>query len=266
MNNGQPAIVVSDLKKVFKKRSGFLRSKATEEWALKGVSFQVADGGTYGMLGPNGSGKSTLVRILSTLLIADGGDVHILGYSLPREERKIREIIGRVSVDAAFYKKLSARENLLYSAQLYGISAREAEPRALAILERLRIEKRRFNDSLEEMSRGMQQKVAIARAILINPPVLLLDEPTTGLDPKSRRDVQTYIEEVREEEGTTILLTTHDMAEAERLCEQIGFLAHGKLVAEGTADELKAGHESLEEAFISVTGEEFNKEEEEKHE
>jgi ABC-2 type transport system ATP-binding protein len=266
MNIGQPAIVVNDLKKVFKKRSGFLGSKVTEEWALKGVSFQVEDGGTYGMLGPNGSGKSTLVRILSTLLIPDGGEVRILGYSLPRDERKIREVIGRVSVDAAFYKKLSARENLLYSAQLYGISPREAEPRALAILERLQIEKRRFNDSLEEMSRGMQQKVAIARAILINPPVLLLDEPTTGLDPKSRRDVQTYIEEVREEEGTTILLTTHDMAEAERLCEQIGFLAHGKLVAEGTADELKVGHESLEEAFITVTGEKLVKEEEEKHE
>jgi len=258
-----PAIVVNDLKKVFRKRSGFLRTRVTEEWALKGISFEVGRHETYGMLGPNGSGKSTLIRVLSTLLIPDGGQVQILGYSLPRDERKIRSVIGRVSVDAAFYKKLSARENLLYAAQLYGISPHEAEPRALAILERLRIEKRRFNDSLEEMSRGMQQKVAIARALLINPPLLLLDEPTTGLDPKSRRDVQSYIEEVREEEGSTIFLTTHDMAEAERLCERIGFLAHGSLVAEGTAEVLKAqaGKDDLEEAFISVTGEEFNDEE-----
>lgn len=263
MNTSQPAILVKDLRKVFKKRSGFLGSTVKEEWALKGVSFRVGEGETYGMLGPNGSGKSTLIRVLSTLLIPDGGEVQMMGYTLPKDERKIRQIIGRVSVDAAFYKKLSARENLLYAAQLYGISAHDAERRAIEILERLHIKKRRFNDPLEEMSRGMQQKIAIARAILINPPLLLLDEPTTGLDPKSRRDVQTYLEEVRAEEGTTILLTTHDMAEAERLCERIGFLAHGKLVAEGTAAELAVGHDNLEEAFISVTGEVLDKGEEE---
>ncbi len=258
----QPAILVQDLKKVFRKRSGFMHAHLTEEWALKGVSFEVARGGTYGMLGPNGSGKSTLVRVLSTLLIPDSGKTMILGYSLPKDAHKIRQVIGRVSVDAAFYKKLSPRENLLYAAQLYGISRYEAEPKARAILERLQIESRRFNDSLEEMSRGMQQKVAIARAILINPPVLLLDEPTTGLDPKSRRDVQSFIEDIRSEQGTTILLTTHDMSEAERLCERIGFIAQGRLVAEGTAEELKSGHANLEDAFISLTGEDFTRGEE----
>lgn len=259
----RPAIYVENLKKVFRKRSGLLRSKVKEEWALKGISFRVGDKETYGLLGPNGSGKSTLIRILSTLLTTDGGEVRILGYRLPEDEREIRRRIGRVSVDAAFYKKLSARENLLYAAQLYGINAREAERKSIDILERLQLEKRRFNDSLEEMSRGMQQKVAIARAILINPPLLLLDEPTTGLDPKSKRDVQEYLEEIRREQGTTILLTTHDMAEAERLCNRIGFLAKGRLVAEGTADELKifAGDDNLEEAFISVTGEKFNNDE-----
>jgi len=263
IDNTQPAIIVCDLKKVFQKRSGLLRSHVTEEWALKGISFQVGLRETYGILGPNGSGKSTLIRVLSTLLTPDGGEVKILGYELPRDERQIRQLIGRVSVDAAFYKKLSARENLLYAARLYGIDPRVAEKRAVEILDRLRLAKRRFNDSLEEMSRGMQQKVAIARAILINPPLLLLDEPTTGLDPKSRRDVQTYLEEVRAEQGTTIVLTTHDMAEAERLCHRIGFITHGKLVAEGTADELKniAGTDNLEEAFIKVTGEYFEKEE-----
>lgn len=263
-DNAQPAIAVRDLKKVFRKRTGFLGSRSSEEWALKGISFNVELGETYGILGPNGSGKSTLIRILSTLLTADGGEVQILGHYLPRDERWIRQNIGRVSVDAAFYKKLSARENLLYAAQLYGMDPAESEIKAMEILKRLRLESRRFNDPLEEMSRGMQQKIAVTRALLINPPLLLLDEPTTGLDPKSRRDVQSYLEDLRREEGTTIVLTTHDMAEAERLCDRIGFLAHGKLVAEGTTDELKtqAKTDTLEEAFISLTGEAFNKEEE----
>jgi ABC-2 type transport system ATP-binding protein len=252
-----PVIQVRDLKKVFRKRTGVFKSEVSEEWALKGVSFEVAREETYGLLGPNGSGKSTLIRVLSTLLVSDGGEVWLLGHRLPEEERQVRQKIGRVSVDAAFYKKLSARENLLYAAQLYGLNPKEAERRAMTILERLGLESRRFDDPLEEMSRGMQQKVSIARALLINPPVLLLDEPTTGLDPKSKRDVQAFLEDLRREEGTTILLTTHDMDEAERLCARIGFLAHGRLVAEGTAEELKqiSGTTTLEDAFIIITGE-----------
>jgi ABC-2 type transport system ATP-binding protein len=251
-----PAIEVTGLKKLFRKRERFL-GQFKDEWALKGVSFVVHDGETYGLLGANGSGKSTLIRVLSTLLIPEAGRVNILGHTLPKDERWIRRNIGRVSVDAAFYKKLSARENLLYAAQLYGMERRVAQEKALEILERLGLERKRFHNPLEEMSRGMQQKVAIARALLINPPVLLLDEPTTGLDPVSRREVQTYLEELRAEQRTTILLTTHDMAEAERLCARIGFLAHGKLVAEGTAEVLKqhASAQTLEEAFIAMTGE-----------
>ncbi|WP_018111167.1 ABC transporter ATP-binding protein [Thermus igniterrae] len=254
------AIEVENLSKVFRKTTFGRRQ---EEWALKGVSFRVAQGETYALLGPNGSGKSTLIRILSTLLLPDAGRVRLLGLPLPQEERKVREQIGRVSVDAAFYKKLSPRENLLFAAQLYGIPPKEAERRAMAILERLGLETRRFGDPLEEMSRGMQQKVAIARALLIRPPLLLLDEPTTGLDPKSRREVQGFLEELRREEGTTILLTTHDMAEAERLAHRIGFLARGSLVAEGDARALKelAGAQDLEEAFIRLTGEAFAQEE-----
>ena len=117
------------------------------------------------------------------------------------------------------------------------------------------MEDAKFSSPLEEMSRGMQQKISIARALMINPPLLLLDEPTTGLDPKSRRDVQSFLEDLQRREGTTILLTTHDMAEAERLCTRIGFLAHGKLVAEGTAAQLMkdAGDaETLDDAFIKL--------------
>jgi ABC-2 type transport system ATP-binding protein len=257
----QPAIQVRNLRKCFRKRKGF--RKSTELWALDDVSFHVGEGETYGLLGPNGSGKSSLIRILSTLLIADSGEVKMLGYSLPAQQEHVRRIIGRVSVDAAFYKKLSARENLLYTALLYGQKARDAEKRAIKILEELGMENSKFSTPLEEMSRGMQQKISIARALVLNPPLLLLDEPTTGLDPKSRRDVQTFLENLRRENGTTILLTTHDMAEAERLCARIGFLAHGKLVAEGTAGELikRANAETLDDAFIKLTGEELLEEE-----
>ena len=258
----QPAIQVRNLRKSFRKRTGF--RKTSELWAVDNVSFHVAEGETYGLLGPNGSGKSSLIRILSTLLIADSGEVSLLGYRLPEQQEEVRRIIGRVSVDAAFYKKLSARENLLYTALLYGQKPSDAETRAIKILERLGMEDTKFSTPLEEMSRGMQQKISIARALVVNPPLLLLDEPTTGLDPKSRRDVQAFLEELRKSEGTTILLTTHDMAEAERLCARIGFLAHGKLVAEGTAAELKdkAGVESIDDAFIKLTGEDLKEDEE----
>jgi len=176
---------------------------------------------------------------------------------LPGEEREVRRKIGRVSVDAAFYKKLSARENLLYSASLYGMSQRDAARRAMEILEALGLDEDKFDGPLEEMSRGMQQKVAITRALLVNPPLLLLDEPTTGLDPKSRRDVQSFLEDLRRREGTTILLTSHDMAETERLCARVGFLAHGRLIAEGTPEELKqrSATASLDDAFIALAGE-----------
>jgi len=257
----QPAIQVRNLRKSFRKRHGF--RKKSELWAIDDVSFSVAQGETYGLLGPNGSGKSSLIRVLSTLLTADSGYVEMLGFTLPEQADEVRRIIGRVSVDAAFYKKLSARENLLYTALLYGQNARQAERRVMEILEELGMENAKFSTPLEEMSRGMQQKISIARALMINPPLLLLDEPTTGLDPKSRRDVQSFLEDLQRREGTTILLTTHDMAEAERLCARIGFLAHGKLVAEGTAAQLRqrANAATLDDAFIALTGEAIVEEE-----
>jgi ABC-2 type transport system ATP-binding protein len=250
-------IEVRNLQKYFRKRRKLFRARPAVVHALKDISFEVGLGETYGLLGPNGSGKSTLIRVLSTLLAPDGGEVRLLGHRIPGEEEAVRRKIGRVSVDAAFYKKLSARENLLYSAYLYGLDGKSAERRAMEILEALGLEQEKFTDPLEEMSRGMQQKVAITRALLVNPPLLLLDEPTTGLDPKSRRDVQTFLEALREEHGTTILLTSHDMAETERLCSRIGFIAKGKLIAEGTADELKAksNAETLDDAFIALAGE-----------
>ena len=190
-------IEVRNLSKSFSKRKGLMRARRTTAYALREVSFRVERGETYGLLGPNGSGKSTLIRVLSTLLLPDSGEVRLLGYRIPGEEAEVRRRIGRVSVDAAFYKKLSARENLLYSAFLYGMERGPAERRATEILEALGMDGEKFTDPLEEMSRGMQQKVAITRALLVNPPLLLLDEPTTGLDPKSKRDVQTFLDNFR---------------------------------------------------------------------
>jgi ABC-2 type transport system ATP-binding protein len=255
-----PGIEVRNLSKSFSKRKGLVRGRRSVTHALCGVSFEVARGETYGLLGPNGSGKSTLIRVLSTLLLPDGGEVRMLGYRLPGDEREVRRRVGRVSVDAAFYKKLSARENLLYSAYLYGMEKAPAERRAMEILEALGLDGEKFTDPLEEMSRGMQQKVAITRALLVNPPLLLLDEPTTGLDPKSRRDVQTFLESLKAEHGTTILLTSHDMAETERLCARVGFIAKGRLIAEGTAGELKrlSSTDSLDDAFIALAGEKLD--------
>ena len=152
----------------------------------------------------------------------------------------VKRLINRVSVDAAFFKKLSPMENLLFAARLYGLDGGTAKREAVAILGRLGIAEKRVGRPVEQMSRGMQQKVAIARALLTSPTLLLLDEPTTGLDPRSKLDVQTFIEELRETHDATIVLTTHDLAEAERLCGRITILNDGKVVAEDTPDGLEA--------------------------
>ena len=253
-----PALVIDRVTKLFT-----VGRKHKPVTAIQDVSLRLERGDIHGILGANGSGKSTLIRLVSGLLTLDEGRVEVFGHDLATDEMAVKRLINRVSVDAAFFKKLSPMENLLFAARLYGKDAGEAKREAVAILARLGISEKRVGRPIEQMSRGMQQKISIARALVLNPPLLLLDEPTTGLDPKSRRDVQTFLENLREREGTTILLTTHDMAEAERLCARIGFLAHGKLVAEGTTAELMrtANATTLDDAFIKLTGEELVAEE-----
>jgi ABC-2 type transport system ATP-binding protein len=229
--------------------------------AVNDVTMSIRRGEIYGILGANGSGKSTLIRLVSTLLTLDGGRVEVLGHDVQRDEMAVKRLINRVSVDAAFFKKLSPHENLAYAARLYGLDARQARAEAITILARLGIGEKRLGRPVEQMSRGMQQKVAIARALLTSPTVLLLDEPTTGLDPRSKLDVQTFIEEVRDTHDATILLTTHDLTEAERLCDRIALINDGRVVAEGTPAELitmvardygKAP--TLESVFMTFTG------------
>ena len=208
--------------------------------AISDVSMRLARGEIYGVLGANGSGKSTLIRLVSTLLTIDSGRVEVFGHDIARDEMAVKRLINRVSVDAAFFKKLSPFENLIYAARLYGLDAKVARREAVVILGRLGVAESRLDRPLEQMSRGMQQKVAIARALLTSPTLLLLDEPTTGLDPRSKLEVQTFIEELRDTHDATIVLTTHDLEEAERLCDRLAILAGGRLIVEGTAAELKA--------------------------
>jgi ABC-2 type transport system ATP-binding protein len=224
--------------------------------AVDDVSLSVRRGEIYGLLGANGSGKSTLIRLFSTLLTPDAGEVRVFGLDIDRDELAVKRLINRVSVEASFFKKLSAMENLVYAGRLYGVAPEDSRPKIVSILRRLGIEDRRMREPLEQLSRGMQQKVAIARAFLSTPMLLLLDEPTTGLDIRSKREVQTFVRDLRDEHDATILLTTHDLDEASRLADRIGILHQGRLVAEGTAAELAARHGggTLEDVFMTLTG------------
>ncbi len=197
--------------------------------AVDDVSLRLERGEIHGILGANGSGKSTLIRLICGLLTLDEGRVEIFGLDLERDELAVKRLINRVSVDAAFFKKLSPLENLSFAARLYGIDAATGRREAMAILARLGIGEKRVGRPIEQMSRGMQQKVAIARALLTAPTLLLLDEPTTGLDPRSKLEVQGFIEELRATHDATIVLTTHDLVEAERLCSRISILNDGRV-------------------------------------
>ena len=231
--------------------------------AVDNISISVPRGEIFGLLGANGSGKSTLIRLVSTLLILDSGDIRVFGHDVQRDERAVRRMINRVSVEASFFKKLSALENLMYAARLYDMPIDEARQKAIYILGKLGMAEKRLYEPLENMSRGMQQKVAIARGLLTAPVLLLLDEPTTGLDPRSKQDVQRFIQRMRREHDTTVFLTTHDMDEADRLCDRIAIIADGKIVALDTPAELKRqigaqsgknGSTTMEDVFLALTG------------
>ncbi|HEY7735564.1 MAG TPA: ABC transporter ATP-binding protein [Candidatus Limnocylindrales bacterium] len=251
-----PALLVEDVTKRFQ-----VDRRKPPVTAIADVTLRLERGAIHGILGANGSGKSTLIRLVSGLLTLDSGRVTVFGHDLERDEMAVKRLINRVSVDAAFFKKLSPMENLLFAARLYGLDAGAARRDAVAILGRLGIAEKRVGRPVEQMSRGMQQKVAIARALLTSPALLLLDEPTTGLDPRSKLEVQAFIEEVRRTHDATIVLTTHDLAEAERLCARITILDGGRVVAEDTPDGLKrlvaerhGQPPTLEAVFMTYTG------------
>jgi ABC-2 type transport system ATP-binding protein len=265
----RPAVDVRDLRKEFtrkdRKAGRFVRRRVP---AIDGVSFEIARGECVAILGQNGSGKSTLVRLLSTLLLGDGGTAEVFGHDVFADAKAVRRLVNRVSVEASFFKKMSAAENLHYASRFYGMTHAQTKHAIPAILERVGFPPDRRNESMENLSRGMQQKVALARALLTSPVLLLLDEPTTGLDPRSKREVQEFIREIRAQHDATILICTHDLAEAESLAERIGILDRGRLLALESADELKSRYDSdtLEEAFFAATGRGFEDEVDEEDE
>jgi ABC-2 type transport system ATP-binding protein len=252
------ALEVHNLRKEFTRRDGRarLRRRRRVVEALRGVSFVVERGECVAILGQNGSGKSTLVRLLSTLLLPDGGSARVFGRDSVRETRAVRRLVNRVSVEASFFKKMSAVENLSYAARFYGLRASATRDRISQILRRVGFPEDRRSEPMENLSRGMQQKVALARALLTAPVLLLLDEPTTGLDPRSKQEVQEFIREVRAEHDATVLLCTHDLAEAEALADRVGILDDGELLCLEPPRALKArfGAKTLEDAFFAATG------------
>jgi ABC-2 type transport system ATP-binding protein len=256
------AVVVRDLRKDFTRSRGLFDRRRGRRAALNGISFEIERGECVAILGQNGSGKSTLVRVLSTLLLADGGEAHVFGHDVFSETRAVRHLVNRVSVEASFFKKMSAAENLAYAARFYGMGPRETHAKIPVILERVGFPSSRRGEPMENLSRGMQQKVALARALLTSPVLLLLDEPTTGLDPRSKQEVQAFIREIRQQHDSTILLCTHDMNEAEELADRIGLLDRGELLFIEPVDDVKEryGVETLEEAFFAATGRTFEDE------
>jgi len=253
------AVEVDALRKEFRRRDGKRRRERRTRVALDSVSFAMEKGETVAILGQNGSGKSTLVRLLSTLLLPDGGTARIFGHDVVANARAVRRLVNRVSVEASFFKKMSAAENLGYASRYYGMTAGQTRDLIPAILERVGFPSDRRGEPMENLSRGMQQKVALARALLTSPVLLLLDEPTTGLDPRSKLEVQEFIREIRTQHDSTILLCTHDLNEAETLADRVGVLDRGRLLALESADDLKHRYdaETLEEAFFAATGREF---------
>jgi ABC-2 type transport system ATP-binding protein len=264
-----PAVRIEALRKEFLRREGGGKLKRRKHVAaLNGVTLDIERGECVAILGQNGSGKSTLVRLLSTLLLPDGGSATIFGHDVVTGARAVRRLVNRVSVEASFFKKMSASENLSYAARFYGITAGATQSRIPEILQGVGFPPDRRSESMENLSRGMQQKVALARALLTSPVLLLLDEPTTGLDPRSKLEVQDFIRAMRAEHDATILLCTHDLDEAEALAERVGILDRGELLALEPAQELKARYHAatLEKAFFAATGRSFEDEAEESDE
>ncbi|HSB68814.1 MAG TPA: ABC transporter ATP-binding protein [Candidatus Methylomirabilis sp.] len=222
-----PAVEVEDLRHVYGIRE-----------ALAGVTLTVFRGEIFGLLGPNGGGKTTLFKILCTLMPVTQGRVRLLGHDLGQESNAVRRRLGVVFQRPSLDPKLTVLENLRHHGHLYGLRGEALRTRAQAMLDRLGLPDR-ARDRVETLSGGLQRRTELAKALMHQPELLLLDEPSTGLDPGARRVFTRYLGQLREQDGVTVLLTTHILDEAER-CDRVGILHHGKLVALGTPDELKS--------------------------
>src|SRR3954449_9345396 len=235
-----PVVEANDLRRVYKTHTGTIRRRVKEIEAVKGVSFEIEKGELFGLLGPNGAGKTTTIKMLITLLIPTSGQASVLGYDVVKDAREVRKRIGYVfGGDRGLYERLSALDNLRYFAELYGVSGQEQKRRIAEVLEIVGLTGRE-KERVEGYSRGMRQRLHIARGILHDPPVVFLDEPTIGVDPVGSRELRSTIGGLRDA-GKTVLLTTHYMFEADELCDRIAVVAKGEIVALGTPRDLKQG-------------------------
>ncbi|HEV2415181.1 MAG TPA: ABC transporter ATP-binding protein [Candidatus Dormibacteraeota bacterium] len=263
-----PAIEIHGVRKAFRVRereSGapWWRRGWKEKVALHELDLVVERGGVTGILGPNGSGKSTLIRILGTLLTPDRGTARVFGWDVVTDALEVRRHVNRVSVEAAFFKELSPWENMVYAARLYG-SEGGTRKRVVEILEMLGLSRDVIDQPMKQLSRGQQQKVAIARSFLTAPSLLLMDEPTTGLDPRSKKEAQAVLDTLRAASEITVLLCTHDMDEATALCDRVLMMDGGHVLADGSPADLRMEYEatSLEDVFMHLTGKRLEEEEE----
>src|SRR5256884_2618049 len=243
----KPAIEIQGVRKAFRRRereagAPWWRREWKEKVALHELDLRVDAGGVTGILGPNGSGKSTLIRILGTLLTPDVGTAKVFGWDVVTDALQVRRHVNRVSVEAAFFKELSPWENMVYASRLYGNNSRGTRRRVVEILEVLGLPKDVIDEPMKQLSRGQQQKVAIARSFLTAPSLLLMDEPTTGLDPRSKKEGQAVLGPRRAEREITVLVCTHDMDEAAALCDRVLMLDGGRVLADRSPGELCARH------------------------
>ena len=231
-------IEVQDLRRTYQTRAGILKRTAKEVEAVRGVSFSVEKGELFGLLGPNGAGKTTTIKMLITLLLPTSGTARVLGRDVVEEPREVRRRVGYVfGGDRGLYERLSGLDNLRYFAELYGVPARDQKARIGELLELVGLTGRE-KERVEGYSRGMRQRLHVARGLLHKPEVLFLDEPSIGIDPVGARELRATVADLRAA-GTTILLTTHYMFEADELCDRIAVIAGGRIVAEGTPADLK---------------------------
>jgi ABC-2 type transport system ATP-binding protein len=248
----RPVVRAQDLRRSYRTRTGTFRRERKEVEAVRGVSFDIEPGELFGLLGPNGAGKTTTIKMLITLLLPTGGSAQVLGHDVVSDAREVRRHIGYVfGGDRGLYERLSALDNLRYFSELYGVPPREQHQRIGSLLEMVGLTGRE-KERVEGFSRGMRQRLHIARGLLHDPEVLFLDEPTIGIDPVGARELRGTIAMLREQ-GKTILLTTHYMFEADELCDRIAVIRDGQIVAEGTPAALKqrvsAGHVVEVETF-----------------
>ena len=248
------AIKATDLRRTYRTTTGALRRRRLEVEAVRGISFEVEEGELFGLLGPNGAGKTTTIKMLITLLIPTAGSACVLGFDVVRDAREVRKRIGYVfGGERGLYERLSAIDNLRYFAELYSVPARQQKGRIAELLDLVGLTGRE-KERVEGFSRGMKQRLHIARGLLHDPPVLFLDEPTIGLDPVGARELRSLVGVLAREQRKTILLTTHYMFEADQLCDRIAVISKGEIVAEGTPSDLKRGVANLTVVEIETYG------------